>query len=98
MLGEAAEELFTGETFEIRPFNARPETLFEEMGRVMLREFETPDKISRFYAESVGHVVAGHILRMHSETRSLLKLLNGLTTTQNAGTSALHRRADRGGI
>lgn len=82
MLGEAAEELFAGGTFEIRPFNARRETLFEEMGRVILREFETPDKISRFYAESVGHVVAGHILRMHSETRSLLKPLNGLTTTQ----------------
>ena len=82
MLGEAAEELFTGGTFEIRPVEARRETLFEEMGRVMLREFETPDKISRFYAESVGHVVAGHILRMHSETRSLLKPLNGLTPTQ----------------
>lgn len=82
VLAEAAEELFTGGIFEIRPFNARREQLFEEMARVMLREFETPDKISRFYAESVGHVVAGHILRMHSETRPLLKPPNGLATTQ----------------
>lgn len=82
MLGEAAEELFSGGTFEIRPFNVSRETLFEEMGRVMLREFQTPDKISRFYAESVGHVVAGHVLRTHSETRSLLKSLNDLTTTE----------------
>jgi AraC family transcriptional regulator len=82
MLGEAAEELFSGGTFEIRPFNVRRETLFEEMGRVMLREFETPDKISRFYAESVGHVVAGHILRLHSEARPPLEPLNGLTSMQ----------------
>jgi len=82
MLGEAAEELFAGATFEIRPFSARREALFEEMGSVMLREFEKPGRISRFYTEAVGNVVGGHFLRMHSDTRSLLKPLNGLTTTQ----------------
>jgi AraC family transcriptional regulator len=37
--------------------------------------------MSRFYAESVGHVVAGHILRTHSETRPLLQPMNGLATS-----------------
>jgi len=82
MLEEAAEELFAGGAFEIRPFIARRERLFEEMARVMLQEFEMPHSISRFYAESVGHIVAGHILRMHSETRPRLKPPNGLSTTQ----------------
>lgn len=82
MLVEAAEELFAGGIFEIRPFKARRERLFEEMARIMLQEFERPDNISHFYAESVGHVVAGHILRTHSETRPRLKPLNALSTAQ----------------
>lgn len=82
MLTEAAEELFGGGAFEIRPFNRRRERLFEEMGRLMLEEFERRDSISRFYAESVGHVVAGHILRTYSDTRPQLKTPNGLSTAQ----------------
>jgi hypothetical protein len=82
MLAQAAEELFTGTTFEIRPFNCRGERLFEEMARIMLHEFERPDRISRFYAESVAQVVAGHILRAHSETRPQLKPPSALNTTE----------------
>lgn len=82
MLAQAAEELFTRETFEIRPFDACRERLFEEMARIMLHEFERPDGISRFYAESVAQVVTGHILRTHSETRPRLKTLNALSTTE----------------
>jgi hypothetical protein len=36
MLAEAADELFTGEAFEIKPFHSRRDGLFEEMARVML--------------------------------------------------------------
>jgi AraC family transcriptional regulator len=82
MLVQAAEELFTGAIFEIRPFNASGERVFEEMARIMLREFERADGISRFYTESVAQVVAGHILRAHSETRLQLKPPNALSTTE----------------
>ena len=82
MLEQAAEELFGSGRFEIRPFNARRETLFEEAARAMLQEYENPENMSRFYAESMGHVVAAHILRVHSETRSLLITRNGLSTAQ----------------
>ncbi|HXW92163.1 MAG TPA: AraC family transcriptional regulator [Terriglobales bacterium] len=82
MLAEAAEEFCVGGTFEIRPFTAHRERLFEEMARLMLQEFGTPYNVSRFYAESVGHVVAGHILRMHSETRPRLKPPDGLSTKE----------------
>jgi len=82
MLERAAEELFTGATFEIRPFNGLGERLFEEMARIMLHEFERSDGISRFYAESVAQVVAGHILRAHSETQPQLKPPNALNTTE----------------
>jgi AraC family transcriptional regulator len=82
MLAQAGEELLTGATFEIRPFNARREKLFEELAHIMLHEFERPDRISRFYAESVAQVVAGHILRAHSETRPRLKPPNALSTTE----------------
>jgi AraC family transcriptional regulator len=82
MLAQAADELFTGATFEIRPFNAGREKLFEEMAYIMLREFAQPDGISRFYTEAVAQVVAGHILRAHSETRPQLKPPNALSTTE----------------
>jgi AraC family transcriptional regulator len=82
VLAQAAEELFTGATFEIRPFNGRGERLFEEMARIMLHEFKRPDGMSRFYAESVAHVVAGHILRAHSETRPQLKPPSALSAAQ----------------
>ena len=79
LLIEAADELVVSEAFKIRPFSGRRERLFEEMARLMLHEVVRPDRMSHFYAESIGHVVAGHILRSHCDTRPRLKTQNALT-------------------
>jgi AraC-like DNA-binding protein len=69
-LDEAAEELVPSGRFEIRPRNAQRDGLFEEMARTVLYEFRGRENMSRFYLDSIGHVLAGHILRRHCETQS----------------------------
>jgi AraC family transcriptional regulator len=70
LLQEAAQELIPSGRFEIRPMNGQPDGVFEEMARVLLNEFREPENMSHFYVDSVGHVLAGHILRKHCETQS----------------------------
>ena len=82
LLAEAADELFVKRNFEVKPFRKRSERLFEEMARLMLHEAEETDRISGFYAECVGHVVAGHILRSHSDRRPQLKTQSALSTRE----------------
>jgi hypothetical protein len=67
---KAAEELVPSGRFEIRPRNAQRDGLFEEMARTALYEFRGRENMSRFYLDSIGHVLAGHILRRHCETQS----------------------------
>jgi AraC family transcriptional regulator len=70
LLEEAAQEVVPAGRFEIRPIHAQRDGLFEEMARTVLHEFRAPENMSRFYVDSVGHVLAGHILRRHCETRA----------------------------
>jgi len=68
--------------FEIRPMHARRDGLIEEMARTVLHEFRAPENMSRFYVDSVGHVLAGHILRRHCETQSHSKVVGHLNDKQ----------------
>jgi AraC family transcriptional regulator len=69
-LEEAAEELVPSGRFEIVPKLKKRDRLFEEMARTVLHEFRNRENMSRLYMDSVGQVLAGHILRRHCETRS----------------------------
>jgi AraC-like DNA-binding protein len=69
-LEEAAEELVPSGRFEIMPKIGQRDRLFEEMARTVLHEFRNRENMSRLYLDSIGHVLAGHILRRHCETQS----------------------------
>jgi AraC family transcriptional regulator len=81
-LAEAAEELVPSGRFEILPKIAQRDRLFEEMARTVLHDFQNHKNMSRLYLDSIGHVVAGHILRSHCETRSHKEFSDRLSDDQ----------------
>jgi AraC family transcriptional regulator len=81
-LEEAAQELVPGGRFAVRAITGQADGVFEEMARVLLHEFQRSEHMSRFYVDSVGHVLAGHILRKHCETQSHPSLSGRLNDKQ----------------
>jgi AraC family transcriptional regulator len=70
LLWRAADELFCGDRFEIKPFSAVPAPLIEHLSAAILREFHASRAPERCYLECIGHVIAGHLLREHADTRA----------------------------
>jgi AraC-like DNA-binding protein len=69
LLVEAAGELSYAGNCELRPFHVGRDRILEQMASLVLEEFRTPGPGGSFYIESIGHVVAGHILRAYAEIR-----------------------------
>jgi AraC family transcriptional regulator len=82
LLHEAAAELSRGGTFEIRPFHLGRDRVLEEMARMVLKEFRCPGRGGTFYVESIGHVVAGHVLRTHAEILPRSSKLDALSARE----------------
>ncbi|HEY0793815.1 MAG TPA: AraC family transcriptional regulator [Chthoniobacterales bacterium] len=68
-LGRAAEELLVRDRFEILSATLAQAPLLQQLAVEIRRELGSPFGVSRFYLESIGHLLFGHLLRQHS-TRS----------------------------
>lgn len=82
LLSEAANELACAGTCEIRPFRMGRDHVLEQLGSILRHELRSPRRASTFYVESIGHVVAGHILRTHAEIRPRSFPAKALSTHQ----------------
>lgn len=68
LMSQAADELFRRDRFEIKPFNMQCSRTVEQLNEAVRGEFRSPHGASLFYLESIGHVMAGYILRHHAVT------------------------------
>src|ERR1044072_2438405 len=68
LMSEAADELFHRDRFEIKPFHLECSRMVAQLNEAIRSEFRSPDGPSRFYMESIGHVMSGYILRHHAVT------------------------------
>jgi AraC family transcriptional regulator len=72
----AADELFSRDRFEIKPFSSQRSPMVEQLGEAARGEFHSPHGPSLFYLESIGHAISGYILRHHAVT-SALRVIHG---------------------
>lgn len=82
VLAKAADELFSRDRFEIRPFSSVRSPMLEQLCRAMRAELFSPHGASRTYLESLGHVITGHILRHHANTAAGHAIRGTFSATQ----------------
>jgi len=84
-IARAADELFSHDRVEIKPFNFLRAPFLENLNQAIREEFRSPIEPGRLYLESIAHVVAGHILRHHASTgapRSIKGILSDVQLAQ----------------
>src|SRR5579871_3025557 len=67
-LARAADELFSPDRFEIKPFSMARSPMVESLSEAARREFHSAYGVSLFFLESIGQVMSGYILRNHAVT------------------------------
>ncbi|MBV8864722.1 MAG: helix-turn-helix domain-containing protein [Acidobacteriaceae bacterium] len=71
LLESAADGVLRRHSFEVLSSQRRAEPLIQQLAATVRREFHSPFGVSRLYIESVGHVLAGHLLRQHAQTAQM---------------------------
>ena len=71
LMALAADELFSRDQFEIKPFSSLRSPLVEQLNEAALGELHSPQGPSLFYLESIGHAISGYLLRHHAVTSPL---------------------------
>jgi len=66
LLLEARQEIARGIDFDIIPAHRTRDAALEGLGLIVRQEFQTAERLSGFYIESIGHIVARHLLRSHA--------------------------------
>lgn len=90
LLAEAAEELMPRSHFELRPMRDGRDGLLEEAGRAMLCEFQSAERRTSFYMDSLAAVVAGRIVRAHGIAQP--SVFDRLSSAQLAGLGSFIQR------
>jgi AraC family transcriptional regulator len=70
LMTQAADELFSRDRFEIKPFSLMRSPMAEQLTEAALGEFRSAHGPGLFYMESIGHVMSRYILRHHAVTGS----------------------------
>jgi transcriptional regulator GlxA family with amidase domain len=78
LLEEAADELSCRAHFHITFFKRFGDRMLKEIGRAVLEDYRVPDRLGGFYAESIGNVLAGYIVRDHANARPRILPKNAL--------------------
>lgn len=82
LMTRGADELFSRNQFEIKPFSLLRSPMVEHLSDAARREFHSPDGPSLFFLESIGHVMSGYVLRYHAVTAPLRTLRGTFSSTQ----------------
>jgi AraC family transcriptional regulator len=82
LMAHAADELFSRDRFEIKPFGLVRSPVLEQLSEAALREFHSPHGPSLFYLESIGHVMSGYILRHHAIASSVRAIRGVFSSSQ----------------
>lgn len=82
LMAEATDELFLRDRFDIKPFNMARSPMVEQLNEAARGEFQSPHGPSLFYLESIGHVMAGHILRHHAVTHAKRAIRGTFSSSQ----------------
>lgn len=91
LIARAADELFSHDRVEIKPFNLLRAPLLESLNTAIREEFRSPMGRGRLHLESITHVVAGYILRHHASTGAPRSIKGTLSDVQLA---QIHRFID----
>jgi AraC family transcriptional regulator len=67
-MARAADELFSRDRFDIKPFNMTRSPTVEALSEAVRGEFHSSFGPSVLFLESIGHVMSGYILRNHAVT------------------------------
>jgi AraC family transcriptional regulator len=70
LMTQAADELFSRDRFEVKPFSLMRLPMVEQLSEAALGEFRSAHGPGLFYMESIGHVMSRYILRHHAVTGS----------------------------
>ena len=82
LLESAADEILVRSRYEIVSSQRWAEPLVQQLAATVRQEFHSPFGVSRLYVESVGHVLAGHLLRQHAQTAEARSEKNALSTAE----------------
>jgi AraC family transcriptional regulator len=82
LLARTADELCRRDRCEIIPFTGERVPPLEQIAELLRREFHTVHGASRFYVESLSHVVAGYLVRHHATTATARHSRGALSVSQ----------------
>ena len=82
VMAATADDLLPRQRFEIKPYSKIRSPLVEQLAQAVRREFSSPSGPSRLFVESVGQVIAGHVLRAHADTNGLRPVRGQLSASQ----------------
>lgn len=68
LMARAADELFSRDRFEIKPFSMTRSPMVEALSEAARGEFHSSHGPSLLFLESIGHVMSGYLLRNHAVT------------------------------
>jgi AraC family transcriptional regulator len=68
LMARGADELFSRDRFEIKPFSMTRSPVVEGLSEAARGEFHSAYGPGLLFLESIGHAMSGYILRNHAET------------------------------
>jgi AraC family transcriptional regulator len=82
LMSTTADDLLPQQRFQIRPYSKIRSPLVEQLAQAVRREFCSPFVPSRLFVESVGQVLAAHVLRAHADTNGFRSVRGRLSASQ----------------
>jgi AraC family transcriptional regulator len=82
VMAAIADDLLPRQRFEIKPYSKIRSPLIEQLAQAVRREFCSSLRPSRLLVESVGQVLAGHVLRAHADTNGFRPVRGRLSAAQ----------------